>query len=170
MSRTVKKTAPSSLYETDFHAWSQTQAKAIVEQRWSDVDAVNVADEIGSLGRELEREIADRLEILLSYLLKWRHLPEYRGFAWKENINRQRRELEELFSENPSLRGRRNRYVAGAYEDARRRLRYETYFFSTDFPASCPFTAEQVVDSEYFPEELDAPASGKFPTARSIGR
>jgi hypothetical protein len=170
MSRNVKKPSSSSLYETDFHAWTQSQAKAIAEQRWADVDAANVADEIGSLGLELEREIGDRVEILLSYLLKWRQLAEYRGFAWKENIDRQRQELDELFRDNPSLRGHRDRYVAQAYEDARRRLKYETYFFSTDFPASCPFAVGEVFDMKYFPEELDAPATGKFPTARSIGR
>jgi len=170
MSRTAKKQSPSSLYEADFHAWTQSQSRAIAERRWSDVDAANVADEIGSLGFELEREIADRLEILMSYLLKWRHLAEYRGLAWKENIDRQRQELGDLFAENPSLSGGRERCAAAAYEHARKRLKYETYFFVTDFPASCPFTAEQVFDSKYFPEELDAPASGKFPTARSIGR
>ena len=170
MSRTAKNKAPSSLYETDFHAWTQAQARAIAEHLWSDVDADNVADEIRSLGREREREIAERVEILLSYLLKWRHLAEYRGLAWKENIDRQRQELEEVFAESPSLRERRDRCVSRAYEHARRRLKYETYFFSTDFPPSCPFTVEEVFDVKYFPEELDAPAAGKFPTARSIGR
>src|SRR5712671_8177133 len=110
MSRATKKQS-ASLYETDFHAWTQSQAKAIAQQRWSDVDAANVADEIGSLGFELEREIADRLEILLSYLLKWRHLAEYRGLAWKENIDRQRQELGELSAKNPSLSSERERSV-----------------------------------------------------------
>src|SRR5215471_8479875 len=146
MSRTAKKQPASSLYESDFHAWTRAQASAIAEHRWSEVDAANVADEIGSLGLELEREIGDRVEILLSYLLKWRQLAEYRGFAWKENIDRQRQELDELLAENPSLRGQRDHYVAQAYEDARRRLKYETYFFSADFPASCPFTVEEVFD------------------------
>jgi Domain of unknown function DUF29 len=170
MSKTANKRPPNNLYETDFHAWTQNQARAIAEHRWSDVDAVNVADEIGSLGLQLEREIGDRLEILLSYLLKWQRLAEYRGLAWKENIDRQRQELADLFAENPSLSGRKDRGVAHAYGHARRRLKYETYFFTTDFPASCPFTVKQVFDPEYFPEELDAPATGAFPTARSIGR
>jgi len=170
MSRAANKPSPSSLYETDFHAWVQSQSRAIEERRWADVDAANVADEIRSLGLQVEREIADRLEILLSYLLKWRHLAEYRGLAWKENIDRQRQEIADLLAQNPSLSGRKDRYMAQAYEHARARLKYETYFFTTDFPASCPFSAEQVFDPKYFPEELDAPATGGFPTARSIGR
>jgi hypothetical protein len=170
MSRPTNKKSSSNLYEADFHAWTQNQADAIAERRWSDVDSVNVADEIKSLGFRLEREIGDRLEILLSYLLKWRHLAEYRGLAWKENIDRHRRELTELFTENPSLRRCKERSVAKAYEHARRRLKYETYFYYTDFPGSCPFTVKQIFDPKYFPEELDAPATGAFPTAQSIGR
>jgi hypothetical protein len=169
MPRTATK-SPRNLYQADFHAWTQTQAQAIGEGRWPEVDALNVADEIKSLGTRVEREIIDRLEVLISYLLKWRHLAEYRGLAWKENIDRQRRELAELFAESPSLRRKNEGFAAKSYEGARRRLKYETYFFTTDFPPSCPFTADQIFDTEYFPEELDAPAVDAFPTARSLGR
>ena len=170
MSKTKIKQTPDNLYEKDFHAWTRAQSQAVAERRWSDIDAINVAEEVRSLGLQVEREIADRLEILLSYLLKWRHLAEYRGLAWKENIHRQRQELADLLGENFSLTERKERFVAQAYEHARSRVKYETYFFSSDFPSSCPFSAEQVFDPKYFPEELDTPATGAFPTARSIGR
>ncbi len=159
----------NSLYERDFFAWTQEQARAVEKGRWSDLDAANVAEELRSAGRTLQREIEDRLEILISHLLKWQRLAEYRGFAWKENIDRQRRELAEIAADNPSLAGFLRDAVADVYDDARRRLKYETYFFTTDFPATCPFTVDQVFSADYYPEELDAPATGKFPTARSIG-
>jgi hypothetical protein len=170
MSDAETKAPPNDLYEADFYAWTQEQARALDESRWPNVDAVNVAEEIRSLGRSVEREIAERLEILLSYLLKWHLLAEYRGLAWRENIDRQRQEIADLFEENPSLAAADERFVARGYENSRRRLKYETYFFETDFPASCPFSVKHVFDAEYFPEELDAPAIGSFPTARSIGR
>ena len=170
MKRASPSEQPNGLYERDFYAWTQAQFRSIEKQRWDEVDPTNVAEEIRCLGLRLENEIGDRVEILLSYLLKWQWLAEYRGKAWKENIDRQRRELADLFEENESLRGRKTRFVVDAYENARRRLRYETYFFETDFPASCPFSVEQVFSAEYFPEELDAPAAGQFPTAQSIGR
>lgn len=170
MSHTSTKAPPNDLYDADFHAWTQEQARALEESRWADVDAVNLAEEIRTLGRGVQREIAERLEILVSYLLKWQQLSEYRGLAWKENIDRQRREIGDLFRENPSLAASREQFVARGYENSRRRLKYETYFFENDFPASCPFSAQQVFDAEYFPEELDAPAIGSLPTARSIGR
>lgn len=158
----------SSLYERDLLCWSEVQARAIEDRRWDDVDVVNVADEVRSLGRQLLREAEHRTEILVSYLLKWRHLAEYRGRAWKENIDRQRREIAEMFERNPTLAGSRQDLVAQSYETGRQRLRYETYFDETDFPSSCPFTVDQVFDVSYYPEELDAPARDAFPTARLI--
>ena len=106
----------SSLYERDFFAWTQEQARAVEEGRWPDIDAANVAEELRSLGRVLRREIEERLEILLSYLLKWRQLAEYRGFAWKENIDRQRRELADLVADNPSLVSFARDAVAEVYD------------------------------------------------------
>jgi hypothetical protein len=158
----------NDLYETDFLAWTEQQARALEEGRWTDVDAANMADEIAGLGRQVVREAGERLEILMSYLLNWRHLAEYRGRAWKENIARQRQELADLLRENPSMGPDKEKLVAESYDGARRRLKYETYFFESDFPASCPFTVEQVFDDSFFPEELDAPATGAFPTARRI--
>src|SRR5947209_14236685 len=165
MHKTATKPPANDLYESDFYAWTQQQARAVEERRWGDVDALNVADEIGSLGQEVEREIADRTEILLSYLLKWRQLAEYRGLAWKENIDRQRSALAGLFAENPTLADGRDTFVAESYENAVRRLKYETYFLENDFPPSCPFTIGQVFDATYFPEEFDALTRGQFPTA-----
>jgi Domain of unknown function DUF29 len=170
MQKTATKPPKNDLYATDFYAWTQEQARAVEEGRWSDADAVNIAEEIRSLGRAVKDEIADRIEILLSYLLKWRHFAEYRGLAWKENIDRQRHELADLFEESSTLVPMNEQFVAAAYENSRRRLKYETYLMEIDFPASCPFTTTQVFDSKYFPEELDAPATGQFPTAPSIGR
>ena len=171
MSKTKINRTSGNLYERDFHAWTKAQSQAIAERRWTDVDAANVAEEVRSLGLQVEREIEDRLEILLSYLLKWQLLAEYRGLAWKENITRQRQELADLIAENPILTEKKEKFLAEVYGHARMRLKFETYFFHTDFPPSCPFTVGQVFDSDYFPEELDAPApAGAFPTARSIGR
>jgi hypothetical protein len=170
MEKIATKPPKNDLYGTDFYAWTQEQGRAVEERRWASVDTENVAEEVRSLGRAVRNEIADRVEILLSYLLKWRHFAEYRGLAWKENIDRQRREVADLFEESPTLATANEQFVAAAYENARRRLKYETYLMETDFPPSCPFPTAQVFDSGYFPEELDAPATGHFPTARSIGR
>jgi hypothetical protein len=157
-----------NVYERDFYAWAEEQAKAVEERRWADVDRENVAEELRSLGGEVKEEIRDRVAILIAYLLKWRHLAEFRGLAWKENIDRQREALQKLLKGNATLTPYAREFVPLAYDDARQRLKYDTYFFSEDFPPSCPFTIDDVFDPEFYPEELDAPAVGAFPTARSL--
>lgn len=168
MSERDSRERDEPLYDADFLTWTQEQARALEERRWDDLDLANLADEVRSLGVELVRQAEQRTEILVSYLLKWLHLAEYRGRAWKENIDRQRQEIADMTDRNASLSDLRQHLVARSYENGRRRLKYETYFYETDFPASCPFTVEQVFDPTYFPEELDAPAIGAFPTARLI--
>lgn len=158
MNESIEAPRTNDLHQTDFYGWIQEQARAVEERRWHDVDPVQLADEIRSLGNQVRREMEDRLVVLVSYLLKWRHLAEYRGAAWKENIDRQRREMAELLQECPSLSELLAARVPKAYDDGRRHLKYETYFYATDFPATCPFSIEQVFDPAYYPEDLDAPA------------
>ena len=58
------------LYEIDFHLWTERQARALREGRASEIDWLNVAEEIESLGRSDRRALVAHLEILLAHLLK----------------------------------------------------------------------------------------------------
>ncbi len=42
----------SSLYETDFYAWTQQQAALLPNQQWSQLDLPNLIEEIESLGKQ----------------------------------------------------------------------------------------------------------------------
>jgi hypothetical protein len=66
------KRRPNTLYETDFYAWTQEQARLLREGRWADLDLENLVDEVESVGRSDKRQIESRLEILLAHLLKWK--------------------------------------------------------------------------------------------------
>ena len=41
-----------SLYETDFYAWTQEQAKLLRKCQWSQLDLPNLIEEIESLGKQ----------------------------------------------------------------------------------------------------------------------
>ena len=41
-----------SLYETDFYAWTQEQAKLLRKCQWSELDLANLIEEIESLGKQ----------------------------------------------------------------------------------------------------------------------
>ena len=149
----VRPAPAESLYEADFHRWSEVQARALREQRPADIDWENVAEEIGSLGRSDRHEIKSRLSVVLEHLLKWRFQPAMRSGRWRATLFEQRGRIADLIEESPSLA----RFPASAlereYERARLRASGETDLPLAAFPETCPFTAEQALDVDYLPGE-----------------
>src|ERR1041385_2599687 len=91
-------------YEQDFYAWTVEQAKLLRSGEFSKVDALNVAEEIESVGRADRREFGDRLENLIVELLKWRCQSGARCGNWRGAILQQRFEVERIVNDSPSLR------------------------------------------------------------------
>ena len=62
MSKIAAKPSANELYEADFYAWTQEQARLLRERRWDDLDLDNLVDEVESVGRSDKRQIESRLE------------------------------------------------------------------------------------------------------------
>ena len=139
-------------YEEDFYAWTVEQARLLRSGELSSIDVVNIAEEIESLGRSDKRAIESRLTVLLMHLLKWQIQSKMRSQSWSGTILEQRRRIEKLLRESPSLRASVNEALAEAYSDAREAASNETGLPETDFPAECPFTAEQVMSRSFLPK------------------
>jgi hypothetical protein len=140
-------------YEEDFYAWTIEQAKLLRSGEFSKIDALNVAEEIESVGRRDRRELADRLESLIAELLKWRSQPGSRCGNWKSEILQQRFEIENIIEDSPSLRQFAAGCLAESYSDARERVIDEMGLLQPDFPADCPFTPEQILAEDFLPED-----------------
>ena len=153
MSDTASKARSNVLYETDFYTWTQEQAQLLRERRWDDLDLDNLVDEVESVGRSNKHQIRSRLEVLSGHLLKWRLQPGGRGTSWSDTIFEQRGRLIDLLDESPSLRDFMRREVSGTYRAARLLAAKQTGIAIRLFPDSCPFTPEQVLDLEFFPED-----------------
>ena len=100
----------TSLYEEDFVLWAETQAGAL--RRAADagsnlpLDWRNLAEEIESLGRAERRELKSRIGNLTEHLLKLELSSASQPRAgWLETVGRERREIELLLEDSPSLRG-----------------------------------------------------------------
>lgn len=140
-------------YEVDFYAWTVEQARLLRSGEFSKIDALNVAEEIESVGRRDRRELAERLENLIMELLKWRSEPGVRCGNWRSAILQQRFEIEQIVDDSPSLREFATERLGETYSDARERVVEELGLLQPDFPADCPFTLDQVLSHSFVPED-----------------
>ena len=142
------------LYEQDFYAWTQEQATKLRSSELATLDLEHLAEEIESMGRSERREFLNRLAVLLAHLLKWRYQPERRGSgkSWRATIKEQRRQVRRVLKDSPSLHHGLENNFAEAYGDAIQKVVRETPLEETDLPEECPFTLEQVLDTEYWPD------------------
>lgn len=92
----------TSLYETDFHSWLQTQILLLNQRKWHQVDVNNLIEELEYLGRQQRQELRNLLSILIGHLLKWEYQSNRR--SWLATIRIQRRDLIRLLKDNPSLK------------------------------------------------------------------
>jgi hypothetical protein len=150
-------TAEDSLYDRDFHAWTEQQARLLRSDQVRDADLVHIAEEIETLGASERRELESRLKVLLMHLLKWRHQPDARSSGWIGTIDEQRDQIDTLLRQSPSLRRLVTEYMGYAYPKARRSAAHETGLPQALFPEQCPFVEEQVLDPEFWPTEQPGP-------------
>jgi len=143
----------SALYETDFYAWTQEQAKFLRDGVWKSLDIPNLVEEIESLGRQDRRELRNRLRVLLGHLLKWEYQSGKRSRSWLNTIQEQRYQIQELLKESPSLKPYLRDAVSDIYEYALDLAVRETSLDEKGFPQKCPYSVEQVLEKEFFPGE-----------------
>ncbi len=137
-------------YETDYAGWLFEQVERLRRGELSELDRAHVAEELEDLGKSERRALASHLGVLLVHLLKWDFQSDRRTESWRLSIDNARSELDELLTESPSLRGDLEPQHAAAYSRARRRAALETGLPVEQFPESCPYAVEQILDPEFY--------------------
>ena len=140
------------LYDRDFYAWAHEQAGLLRAGRLSEADLEHIAEEIESLGKGEKRELGDRLRVLLLHLLKWQHQPTFRCTSWRLTIEEQRNRLADHLVDNPSFKASIGEARVAAYRNAILGAAVETGFDRRIFPATCPWSSDQIMDSTFYPE------------------
>ena len=143
----------STLYERDFHAWANEQARLLRAGKLAQADVEHIAEEIESMGRTEKRELVSRLAVLLLHLLKWQYQPGRRGASWQATIRVQRRDLAAHLADNPSLKARVPEAIAYAYGNAVIEAGGETGLPESTFPATCPWTFERITAEDFWPAD-----------------
>lgn len=143
----------TSLYHTDFHAWANQQAALLRAGNLGAADIPNLIEEIESMGRSEQRELVNRLVVLLLHLLKWRFQPSLRGHSWRLSIREQRLRLAAHLADNPSLKAKPDLAMSRAYPLAMIEAERETGLAESTFPTDCPFSFAQIMDDHFWPDE-----------------
>jgi len=139
-------------YEADYYGWTMDQAAAVRAGRFDLVDRENLAEEIEDLGKKERREVESRLVLVLLHLLKWQFQPDKRKGGWEASIRVQRNDLNEVLSENPSLKDYPEERLTMAYAKARLAAERDTGIAYEAFPEACPYSVAQVLDESFFPD------------------
>jgi hypothetical protein len=142
-----------SLYETDFYAWTEEQAKLLKHREWSQLDLPNLIEEIESLGKQERAELRNRLSILIGHLLKWEYQVSKRSRSWVNTICIQRIDILELLKENPSLKPYLQEALQTAYIKGMALASGETNLPRKTFPENCPYTLEEIFSEAFYPGE-----------------
>lgn len=141
----------TTLYDTDFYAWTQNQAALLREAKFGQLDLTNLIEEIEEMGKSQRRELESRLVVLIAHLLKWHYQPGQRSRSWEASIQVQRSSLRRLLRDNPSLRARMREFVDSAYPDAVTVAWGETGLERSVFPQACPYANKEILEETFFP-------------------
>jgi hypothetical protein len=139
-------------YDTDFYAWTQTQAAALRAKDVAALDLENLAEEIDSLGINTEHAITRQLQRLLLHLLKWRYQPTHHTTSWRRSIRQARDSIADRLDRSRSLRDYPPQRLPLAYRRARRDAAEDTGLPLSTFPETCPWSVTQVLDEDFWPE------------------
>ena len=139
-------------YEKDIVAWANEQAKLLRAGHYDLLDLEHIAEEIEDVGKSEQRELANRMAVLLAHLLKWQFQPGRRGASWERTIREQRRAIDKRLMRTPSLRPMLtdDDWLTEIWADAVSAAASETGL--ADFPETCPWSATDVLRVDWLPE------------------
>lgn len=139
-------------YDGDFCAWLEQQAALLRAGRFDLLDVENIAEELEGLSRSDKRALRSHLKNVILHLLKWQVQTWMRSKSWKTSIRNARQEVLNLVKDSPSLRPRLSSFVADVYCHAAESAASETGLPDKHFPRECPYTVEQILDRDFFPD------------------
>ena len=142
-------------YDNDVIAWANEQAQLLRAGCFHALDIEHIADEIEDVGKSEKRELAGRMAVLLAHMLKWQYQPGGRGDSWRRTIKEQRNRVGLCIDQTPSLKAdlRSSVWWSDVWSDAVAKASQETGL--GDFPESCPWTFDQIMNPQFWPASLD---------------
>jgi hypothetical protein len=142
----------ANLYETDRAAWLTQQADFLRAGQIGLIDQEHLLEELESEMGNYRHQIKNRLRVLLAHLLKWKYQPKQRSSSWRGTIRNQRQSIESVIEDNPSLRQTLSDAIQKAYAPAVRLAADDTGIEGNDFPKTCEWSENEILDEDFWPE------------------
>ena len=141
----------ATTYENDIVAWAKEQAYLLRSGQLSVLDIEHIAEEIEDVGNSEQRELASRMAVLLSHLLKWQYQPERQSSSWQRTIKEQRKSVLRRLKNTPSLKVSLNdtEWLEDIWGDAVSIAINETGIDC--LPESCPWTIDHILSEDWLP-------------------
>lgn len=150
----TSSTAGKTLYEEDFYGWLQETVNFLKQRRFQELDLDNLIEEIETMGRSEKRELESRLTRIIEHLLKliyWKAEKEYNAQGWRITIIEQRRQIQRLLKDSPSLKRLLSETWLDCYQAAREDTLNKYQLPSELLPIEAPFSLEEILNSDYLP-------------------
>ena len=152
----------SRLYDHDYTEWAHQNAVLLKTRRFAELDIAHLLEELEDMGKSDHRELASRLRILLAHLLKWQFQyqqlsdkwREFDGRSWRATIIEQRISINILLRKKPGLKSIVIDTINDTYPEAVELATNETGLSIDTFPNICPYTKEQILNTEFYPEKI----------------
>jgi hypothetical protein len=154
MAKTLARPVGPDLYESDFSAWAELQARLLNERRFDELDLDHLIEEVAELRKAERNAVLSRARQIMAHFLKLEYSPASRPRrGWQETVGTQRMDLEETLS--PTLRRELLAELDAIYVRARRsaaRDLMQDGVAEQQLPTACPYTLDQVLDPEWMPD------------------
>jgi hypothetical protein len=118
----------------------------------NEIDFNGIIMELEEMGISSKHALINRLSQLIFHLLKWQFQPDFRGRSWEGSIEGQREEINLLLVDSPSLKSKITDCFPVAYKKAKSLVKQETPIDLKLLPTECPYSFDQCLNDEFFPE------------------
>lgn len=143
-----------TLYETDDLEWLESTIKLLKNRQFNALDLDNLIEELEDLGGEKRNTVVSLLNQIIRHLLLleyWKNEAERNTNHWRSEIYSFRDQLDQRLTTN--LRKYLQEHLHFIYKRALGFVKEKTGN-SANFPTECPYTLDQLLDLNWFPEQL----------------
>jgi hypothetical protein len=154
--QSLTKISLKDLYQSDYLAWHERTLQQLKEKNLIDVDVDNLVEVLENLVRDIKRSAESFLKQIITHLLliEYWQSEKINHRHWAAEIVNFRDELATDMTTN--LQKHLAQVKEKIYQKSVRYVTIKTGLNKKIFPSECPYSLEQLLDSDWFPDNLSS--------------